>query len=151
MKVIIRKETKELKLGEVGQIIEVKDGYALNYLIPKQIVLPAHQATEKIVAENLRQASQKKSLVKQKAIALAQKIKQQTIILEVKAADKGKIFGNITNLQIAQAITAEVDGATLTHDQITLKEPIKEVGSYTVILKLHPEVETEITIEAKAI
>lgn len=148
MKVIIQKKNKNL--GNIGNIIEVKDGYALNYLIPNKIVLPAHQATEKIVAENMRQADQKKALIKQKAVELAKKIKQQAITLTVKAAEKGKIFGNITNLQVAKAISEQVEGATLTHDQVTLKKPITEVGNYTVNLKLHQDVETEITIEAKA-
>ena len=148
MKVILQKNIKQL--GKVGEIIEVANGYANNYLLPNKIVVPANQGNEKIVAENLRQANKKKELVKKQAVQLAQKIKNQTITLKVKAAEKGNIFGTITPLQIAKAIIEKVDNLTLTHNQVILKESITTVGEYNVVLVLHPQVQTEITLHVKA-
>lgn len=149
MKVIIREDTKGL--GKAGQVIEVNNGYAWNYLIPSHIVFPANQANQKILDENLRQASQKEALIKQKAVDFAQKIKKETFTIEVKAAEKGKIFGNVTNLQIANAINEKIKELDIKHDQVILNEPIKELGKHTIVLKLHADVQTELTVEVTAV
>lgn len=148
MKVIVQKSTKGL--GKAGDIIELSDGYVVNYLLPHKIVLPAYQGNEKVVQENIRQATHKQALIKQKAVALAQKIKQQTFTLAVKAANKGKIFGSITHLQIAKAVNEQYKEIELGHDQVILKAPMTTLGEHTIVLKLHPDVQTEVTLEVKA-
>ena len=148
MKVIVRKSSKDFN-HKVKEVIEVNDGYAVNYLIPQQLAYPFSEANQKILEENLRQVASKAALVKKEAVALAAKIKKQVFTLEVKAADKGHIFGSVTNLQVAKAISDAI-GTKVEHDQVVLEEPITEVKSHTVTLKLHPEVQTDVTIEVKA-
>ncbi|MEM7361482.1 MAG: 50S ribosomal protein L9 [Bacteroidota bacterium] len=149
MKVIVRKSTKDFKY-KVKEIIEVKDGYAVNYLIPQQLVYPFSEANQKILEENLRQAASKAALIKKEAVATAAKIKKQVFTLGVKAGEKGNIFGSVTNLQIAKAI-GDAIGIKVGHNQIEVKEPITEVKRHTITLKLHPEVQTDVTLEVKAV
>lgn len=150
MKVIVRKQTKDLNYP-TGEVIEVKDGYAVNYLIPQGIVYPFSERNKKILKENLRQAASRAALLKKKAVELAAKIKKQVFTLEVKAGEKGKIFGSVTKLQIAKAIATQIGNIEITHDQIELKEPITEVKEHTVTLKLHPDIQTDVTLNVKSI
>ena len=148
MKVIIKQDTPGL--GKTNEVVDVKDGYAANYLIPKGIVALATRANERVLAENTRQSSEKNILIKQQAQELAKKIRKTTIKLEAQAS-KGKIFGTITNLQIAKAISEQIGEAQFTHEQVILEAPIKEIGTHTAELKLNSSVKTEVTLEIVAI
>lgn len=148
MKIIIIKTTKGI--GERGELLEVKDGYAFNHLIPKKIAVPATESNRKALEERLKQAEDKATLVKKKAQELAKKIKQQKFVLQAKSSGE-KIFGTLTHLQIAQAINEKLGGnAQIQHTQVSLKAPIHSIGRHPVILSLHEDVQTEIEIEVKA-
>ena len=146
MKVALKKEVA--KLGQPGDIKNVADGYARNFLIPHGLAEIATAAvikrTEKIRQERaLTEAKQKVELGK-----VAQSIAGKKILLQAKAK-KGKLFGSITTAQIAEAITKQTQ-VLIDKKLIVLAEPIKEIGEYVVPVKFKEEVATELVIKVTA-
>lgn len=136
MKVILRKNFEQL--GKVGDVVNVKDGYARNFLIPRQI---AYQAT----AGNIRALEEEKKLILKKeskeleeAQLLASELEKVSITIPVKVGEEEKIFGSVTNQMIADALKDK--GHDLDRRKIELTEPIKALGIYSVNIKLHPSV-----------
>lgn len=141
MKVVLRKDLENL--GKFGEIIEVKDGYARNYLIPKGIALEANEKNLKFVEQEKLLILKKKEKEKRESLALADKIKNSSCTVVVEVGEDGKMFGAVTNYDIAKAF--EERGIKLDKRMIELNEPIKELGVFYVPVRLHPEV----SIEAK--
>jgi len=144
LKVILAKDYE--KLGNAGDIINVKDGFAKNYLIPNNIVLL-------LTKGNLNQMEiVKKSLIKKEAgnIAEAKKllelIDKEIITIKVNSSPEGRLFGSITNKDVAEKIL-EVKKIELDRKKIELEEHIKEVGTYNVTIKLYKEVKAVIQLE----
>lgn len=140
---IILKENVEF-VGYKDDVVTVKDGYARNYLIPQKKAVLATASAKKMLAEDLKQRAHKLEKIKAEATELAEKLNGLTVTLGVKASSNGKIFGSVTTIQIAEAI--EKAGYVVDRKLITLKEAIKEVGSYKAILKLHKEVTAEVAL-----
>ena len=133
-------------LGYKDDIITVKDGYARNYLIPKHMAINATASAKKIHSENLKQRAHKEEKVKQEAEALAGKLKEVNLVIGAKASTKGKIFGSVNTIQIAEALNAK--GFDIDRKLISIKEElIKEIGKYTAKLRLHKEVQIEVPFE----
>ena len=133
-------------LGYKDDIITVKDGYARNYLIPKHMAINATASAKKIHSENLKQRAHKEEKVKQEAEALAGKLKEVNLVIGAKASTKGKIFGSVNTIQIAEALNAK--GFDIDRKLISIKEElIKEIGEYTAKLRLHKEVQIEVPFE----
>ena len=132
MKVILRKEME--KLGPVGTVIEVKDGYARNYLIPKGIAYPASDGSMRALAEEKKQADQR--LVKEQRAGekLAGELEKVSITLQMKVGEEDKLFGSVTGQMIADALKEK--GFEIDKRHIDLEEPIKALGIYTVDIKL---------------
>ncbi len=145
MKVILTQEV--LGLGDPGEIVEVKPGYARNYLIPKGIALEATpQNLRRIEAERKRlEAAQAKEA--ERIRAEAEKIDGLSLTITARAGEGGKLYGSVTNKDIAQAL-AEA-GFEIDRRRILLEQPIKRTGSFPVKIKLHPQVFVEITVEVK--
>ena len=132
-------------LGYKDDVLKVKDGYGRNYLLPQKKAILATESAKKRLAEDLRQRAHKLERIKNDAQALADKLKDVTLTIGAKTSSTGKIFGAVTNIQIADAL--EKEGYIIDSKVIVLKEPVKEIGSSTATLKLHKEVSVEIPFE----
>ncbi|MBT1707458.1 50S ribosomal protein L9 [Fulvivirgaceae bacterium PWU5] len=146
MEVILKQDV--LGLGYKNDIVKVKAGYGNNYLIPNGYALIANDSNKRLVNENVRQAAHKASKIKQDAEALAGRLGDLTIEIRTKAGETGKIFGAVTALQIADALKAK--GFDIDRKKVHLKEPPKQLGTYTVGLDLHKEVKHEIKVSVVA-
>ena len=150
MQVIIRKKSEMLPGQEVGTTVEVKPGFATNCLIPRGLVFPATPAYRKMVAENQKQAGAKASVVKSNAVQLAKTLKKTAFAMGVQVGEQGKIFGSVTPQHIADHINQHVEGARIAPEQVVINEPITEAKTYTLTLKLHPDVHTDVAFAVKA-
>ena len=144
MDIILKQDIPSL--GNKDDIITVKNGYARNYLIPKGLAVNATASVKKMHQEILKQRSHKEEQIKQEAEAIAEKMKDIKLTIGAKTSTKGKIFGSVNTIQLAESLKEE--GFEIDRKDITIKEDlIKEVGSYTADIKLHKEVIVEIPFE----
>lgn len=147
MNVILKQDVPNL--GHKDDIITVKNGYALNYLIPKGLAVNATPSLRKMHEELLKQRAHKEEKVRQEALEIAEKIKMLKLIIGAKTSTKGKIFGSVNTIQISEALKNE--GFTVDRKDITIKEElIKEIGNYTATVRLHRDVSVEIPFEIVA-
>ncbi len=144
MQVILIKDVE--KLGYVNDIVEVKPGYANNFLIPQGYAKAATASAKKVLAENLRQRAHKDAKVLADAQALAAKLEAVSLKLSAKA-EEGKIFGSITAADIAEALTAK--GFDIDRKNIAV-EAVKMVGEYEASVKIHRDVKGTVKFEVVA-
>ena len=148
MEVILKQDVPNL--GYTNEKINVKPGYARNFLIPQGIAILATETNKKILAENLKQKAFKEDRVRNEAEELAAGLKDITVKIGAKAAESGKIFGSVNAIQIAQALKdqfkIDVDRKKIHVDG----EHIKELGTYKARIILHKEVQLEINFEVFA-
>lgn len=142
MKVILKEKIENL--GNMGDVIGVKDGYARNFLIPKGLALEANPKNLRILEQEKRMKEAAKKKEKERAVALAQKLKDISCTVKVKAGEDDRIFGSVTPLDIKKALDSQ--GIDVDKKNISLVENIKTLGIYHALLRLHPEVETKIKI-----
>jgi len=132
-------------LGSAGEIKKVADGYARNFLIPKGLAVPATAGALK-QAELRRQAeARRQEQAKVEAESLAGALSQVTLTFQVKAGEKDKLYGSITNADIAEAFERET-GQAIDKRKVELEEPIRELGSYDVPIKLLPDLAPRVTV-----
>lgn len=144
MEIILKQEIATL--GSKDDIVTVKNGYARNYLIPQGMAVYATDSAKKMLAENIKQRAHKEAKVKAEAEVLAKKLEGLKLTIGAKTSTKGKIFGSVNTIQIAEALTAQ--GYDIDRKSIVIKEDlIKEVGTYTAKIKLHREVSVEVTLD----
>jgi large subunit ribosomal protein L9 len=144
MNVILKQDIPNL--GHKDDIVVVKDGYARNYLIPKGLAINATAQARKVHEEILRQRAHKEAQLKEAAEQLAEKLKQVSLTIGAKTSTKGKIFGSVNTIQIAEALNEK--GFDVDRKNISIKDDlIKEVGSYSATVKLHKEVKVDIPFE----
>ncbi len=136
MKIILRQNIE--KLGTIGELVTVKDGYARNYLIPRQMAYFATPGAEKRLEIERRQYDKKMLRAKEAAELTAAKLAELQISVPMAVGEEGKLFGSVTPQMIAQEL--EVRGFTIDRRTITIEEPIKSLGVFDVKVKLHPEV-----------
>lgn len=147
MKVIL-KENKE-HLGFKDEIVEVKNGYGRNYLIPKGIASLATPSAIKMLEENLRQSAVKNQKIKDEAQKTADALNEMVVSVAVKAGEKGKIFGSVTTAQLAEAI--EKAGHSVDRKYVKIKgEAIKNLGSYEASIRLHKDVSVDVKFDVVA-
>ena len=146
MQVILKEDI--LNLGYKDDIVSVKDGYGRNYLIPQGKAVIASESARKELAENLKQRAHKIAKIKQDAQDLAAKIEGISLTIATKASATGKIYGSVTNIQIAEALAKL--GHEIDRKIIVVKDAVKEIGSYKAVVKLHKEVNVEIPFEVVA-
>jgi large subunit ribosomal protein L9 len=147
MKVILRADVANL--GKRGDILDVADGYARNYLVPKGMAMTASpgakaQATAMRRARDLRDA-QDRSAAEEVATTLVSKV----VTLSARAGSEGRLFGSITSSDIAEAVESQT-GVALDRRKLELAEPVKTLGTHVVPVKLHSDVEFPVTIEVVA-
>lgn len=140
MKIILKEDIPSL--GFKDDVVVVKDGYGRNYLIPQGKAIVATPVALKILAENQRQRAHKLEKMKADAEALAASLAGVSLTIGAKTSSTGTIFGSVNNIQIAEAL--EKLGHNVDRKLILLKEPVKEVGDYKAILKLHKDVTVEV-------
>ena len=144
MEIILKEDV--INLGYKGDIVKVKDGYGRNFLIPTKKAVIASESAKKMLAEDNKQRAHKFEQIKNNAVELSEKIAALgSLTIGAKTSSTGKIFGAVGPIQIAEAL--EKAGVTVDRKVIAIKEPIKEVGSYTASVKLHKEVSAEISLE----
>ncbi|MBS3945767.1 MAG: 50S ribosomal protein L9 [Melioribacter sp.] len=136
MKVILRKNFDQL--GKVGDVVNVKDGYARNYLIPRQIAYQATAGNIRALEEEKKQIVKKEVKELESAQKLASELEKISITIPVKVGEEDKIFGAVTHQMIADAINEK--GFEIDKRKIDITEQIKALGIYTVSVKLHPSV-----------
>lgn len=144
MEIILKNDVPNL--GYKDDIVTVKNGYALNYLIPQGFAVSATGSTLKAHNEILRQRAHKEEKIKQQAQEIAETLKDVSLSIGAKTSTKGKIFGSVNAIQIAEALQEK--GFTIDRKSISFKEElIKEVGTYHAKIRLHKEVYVEIPFE----
>jgi large subunit ribosomal protein L9 len=147
VKVVLRNDV--FGLGRKGDVTDVADGYARNYLLPKGLALRATPGVEAQAEAMRRTRMLRNAADKAEAQALAQVLGTTTIQVSAKAGREGKLFGSVGAADIATAITAQ-SGARLERKQVDLAEPIKAVGSYQVTLHLYTDVDAAVTVDVVA-
>jgi len=135
-------------LGYKDEIVTVKGGYGRNFLIPTKKAVVASESAKKVLAENMKQRAHKLAKMKEDAEALAAKVNDVKVLIKTKTSTSGKIFGSVTNIQIAEELSKA--GYDIDRRYITLSEGIKNVGTYKATVKLHKEVTAEIEVEVVA-
>ena len=144
MEIILKKDVE--KLGYKDDIVTVKNGYARNYLIPTGSAILATETARKILAENLKQRAHKEEKVKEEAASLLAKIEALELKVGAKAGEKGKIFGSVNNIQLAEALKEA--GFEIDRKKIQLQDnAIKNLGEYEAIIDLHKEVKATLKFE----
>ena len=142
MKVILKENMDNL--GHIGDIVKVAPGYARNYLIPKGFAIEATTKNAKALEHAKRQLEYKKNKVLEQAKQLAARIEGLALNLVHQAGEEGKLFGSVTNMELAEQLKAQ--GVEIDRKKIALAEPIKQVGEYTVGVKVHPEVTANLKV-----
>jgi len=142
MKVILQENLENL--GHIGDVVKVAPGYARNYLIPKGYALLANEKNTKALEHAKRQLEYKKNKVLEQAKAVAAKIEAITLNLLHQAGEEGKLFGSVTNMELAEQLKAQ--GVEIDRKKIALAEPIKQLGEYSVTVKIHPEVAANLKV-----
>ena len=148
MQVILRKDVQNL--GEAGDVVNVKDGYARNLLIPQNLAEIATKGALENREKNLVRIRAKQEKMHQEAVALTEKI-QALVKLELtaKAGESGKLFGTITTKKLAEELTAKL-GVEIDRKTLTLDKPINKVGEYTMTVKLTSKVKTDLAVSVSA-
>lgn len=148
MEIILTQDVKNL--GYKNDIVNVKPGYARNYLIPQGVAILATESARKVLAENMRQQAYKQEKIKKEAQDLAAVLEGLSLRIPAKAASTGKIYGSVNNVQIANAIK-EAKGIEIDRKHILVDDDtIKEVGNYKAKVRLHKDVTVEISFEVFA-
>jgi large subunit ribosomal protein L9 len=125
-------------LGKVGDKVKVSDGYGRNYLIPKKKALLATEKSLKAIEHQKRQIQQRMGKIKKDAERMVQQIEQLSCTFSKSVGESGKLFGSVTSMEIENFL--KENGILVDRKKILLEEPIKNLGMFTVPIKLHPEV-----------
>ncbi len=142
MKVILQEDVKSL--GKMGDVVNTSDGYARNYLIPKKLAVEANVKNVKSLEHEKKKLDDKAKKIRTEAQGLAGKLSAVSLTLRAKAGEEEKLFGSITNKDIAEALKEQ--GIDVDRKKILLDEPIKRLGSYTVGVKVHPDVTAQVNV-----
>ena len=134
--------------GKKGEVVNASDGYARNYLFPKKLAIEANDANMKAWKRNKAKADAQAAEKLAAAQALAKEIKGKTFVLKAKAGEGERLFGSVTNMDIAAALAE--NGVKVDKRNIELEDHIKTVGQYKVKIKLHANVKTDITVDVQA-
>lgn len=144
---IILKENVE-GLGQIGDVVNVKPGYARNYLLPRQLGLVADKSNVKELEHQKRQLEHKLQKITQDAQALKARIENVVCVFELRASEEGKLFGSVTSMDLESKLAEK--GITIDRKKIQLPEPIKQLGETTVPIKLSGGVEAELKVQVSA-
>ena len=148
MKVILLQDVKGK--GKKGQMLEVSDGYARNFLLPRKLAVEATADAINTMRMNDKAAAEKAARERAEALEIAGKLKTLTLVVKAKGGGAGRLFGSVTNQEIADALKANT-GIALDKRKIVISDPIKSVGTYTVQCKLGYEITAQLTVKIEEI
>ncbi len=145
MEVILKQDV--INLGHKDDVVNVKNGYATNYLIPQGMAIMATPSAKKMHAENIRQRAHKEAKIRQDAQALAAKLNLAQVKVLTKVSKNGKVFGSVNNIQVAEALAAQ--GIEIDRRNITFAstDSLKEVGVYEAIVKIYRDITATVKVE----
>jgi large subunit ribosomal protein L9 len=143
MKIILKEDVKSI--GSMGQIIDVADGFARNYLVPRGFAVEANVKNVKSLEHEKKVIQEKAKKIKNQAQDFAARISGVTVVIKAKAGEEGKLFGSVTTMDIAEQLKNE--GIDIDRKKISLEEPIKRLGSYSVKVRVHPEISEEVNVQ----
>lgn len=143
MKLILQQDVKSL--GKKGDILEVSEGYARNYLLPKSLAIPATNENVNIIKQKKSSEAHKQQKLLEEAKLLACQLNKVALKLSIKIGEGGRVFGSITSKDIADVLEAQY-GLVVDKRKIELKEAIKKLGAYSVNIKLHPDVSSAVGV-----
>ena len=143
MKVILLQDVKGK--GKKGQMIEVSDGYARNFMLPKKLAMEATADAINTMRMNDKAAAEKAARERAAALEVSKQLRAMTLIVKAKGGGAGRLFGSVTNQEIADALAAQ--GIKLDKRKIVISDPIKNVGTYTVTCKLGYEITAPLTVK----
>jgi len=146
MKIILQREIE--KLGAPGDVVTVADGYARNYLVPRGLAIPATKGAVRH-ADSLKRAHEERTnKARVEAQAVAERLTASPVRVKARAGEEGRLFGSITNVDLAEEIERQT-GQAIDRRDIHLDEPIRSIGVHEVVLRLHPEVNASLSIEVE--
>lgn len=148
MKVILLQDVKGK--GKKGQMLEVSDGYARNFMLPRKLAVEATPDAINTMKMNDKATQERIAREKAAAMETAKKLRAMTLVVKAKGGGAGKLFGSVTNQEIADALNANA-GISLDKRKIVIAEPIKNVGTYTVQCKLGYEINAPLTVKIEEI
>ena len=144
MKVILLQDVKGK--GKKGQMLEVSDGYARNFMLPKKLAIEATPDAINTMRMNDKATQERIAREKAEALAVSKQLRELTVTVTAKGGGSGRLFGSITNAEIAEALEKQA-GIKLDKRKIVIAEPIKNVGTYTVTCKLGYEISAPLTVK----
>ncbi len=148
MKVILLQDVKGK--GKKGQMLEVSDGYARNFMLPKKLAIEATADAINTKNMNDKAAAERNAKERAEALEISRRIRELTVVVKAKGGGAGRLFGSVTTQEIADAMKATA-GITLDKRKIVLTDPIKSVGTYTVQCKLGFEITAPLTVKIEEI
>ena len=144
MKVILLQDVKGK--GKKGQMLEVSDGYARNFMLPKKLAIEATPDAINTMRMNDKATQERIAREKAEALAISKQLREMTLVVTAKGGGAGRLFGSVTNQEIADALKAK-SGIALDKRKIVIADPIKSVGTYTVTCKLGYEINAPLTVK----
>ena len=148
MEIILQEEVANL--GQIGDIVKVRDGYARNYLLPRGLAVQANRRNVRVLEHHKRLVAVKKERVQRQAQTLLDQLSALSLTIPAKAGEEGRLFGSVTNIDLEAALKEQ--GLTLDRRRILLDEPIKQLGSYEVPVSLggalRANIKLEVTVES---
>ena len=135
-------------LGARGEIVRVKSGYARNYLLPRKLAVEANPRNLREFEHQKRIAMVKREALKSQAMSLKERIEALSLTLRARTGEEGKLFGSVTNIDLERSLHEQ--GFSVDRRRIVLHEPIKQLGDYTVAIRLQPEVEATLKFTVAA-
>ena len=144
MKVILLQDVKGK--GKKGQLLEVSDGYARNYMLPRKMAIEATADAVNTKNMNDKAAAEKAAKERAEALEVSHKLREMTLVVKAKGGGAGRLFGSVTNQEIADSLKAN-SGISLDKRKIVISDPIKNVGTYTVTCKLDYEISAPLTVK----
>ena len=148
MKVILLQDVKGK--GKKGQLLEVSDGYARNFMLPRKMAIEATPDAVNTMRMNDKATQERIAREKAEAMDTARKLRELTVVVKAKGGGAGRLFGSVTNQEIADSLKTQT-GISLDKRKIVLSDPIKNVGTYTVTCKLGYEISAPLTVKIEEI
>lgn len=146
MEIILQEEVANL--GQIGDIVKVRDGYARNYLLPRGLAVEANRRNVRVLEHHKRLVAGKKERVQRQAQTLVEQLSALSLTIPAKAGEEGRLFGSVTNIDLEAALKEK--GLSLDRRKILLDEPIKQLGSYEVPVNLGGAMRANIKVEITA-
>ncbi len=147
MQVLFKQDVEGV--GKAGQVKEVADGYARNFLLPRGLAVAATAATLKQAADQRAAAARKAAEEERAARALKDRLEAEPVVLVAKAGSQGRLYGSVTNADVAEAIQRQL-GVTVDRREIDISEPIRQVGTHRASIRLHRSVSASVAVDVRA-